>query len=104
MGRITKSQRSRVANSIEEWLSPPGDTIQETIDALGISEKELAEKMGLSQEKLKDPLKGEVPIFQDMAFQLEKTLNIPAHFWVNREMLYQKDLDESKTTSTGRST
>ena len=36
----------------KELLSPPGDTIQETIDTIGMSQAELAERIGRPKQKL----------------------------------------------------
>ena len=46
----------------KEILSPPGDTIQETIDFIGMSQAELAERIGRPKEKLNDIIKGREPI------------------------------------------
>jgi len=43
-------------------LSPPGDTIQETIDALGMTQAELAQRMGRPKEKINELIKGKAPI------------------------------------------
>lgn len=75
-------------------LSPPGDTIQETIDAIGMSQAELAERMGRPKEKVNDMIKGREPITTPTAFQLEKVLGIPASFWINREKEYRKQVYE----------
>ena len=37
-------------------LSPPGDTIQETIDTIGMSQKELAERMGKDKKNINKSL------------------------------------------------
>lgn len=75
-------------------LSPPGDTIQEHIDFIGMSQAELAERMGRPKEKINDIIKGREPITTATAFQLEKVLDIPASFWLNREKTYRKELYE----------
>ncbi len=75
-------------------LSPPGDTIQETIDTVGMSQSELAERMGRPKEKINDIIKGREPITTATAFQLEKVLGISASFWINREKEYRKELFE----------
>ncbi len=75
-------------------LSPPGDTIQETIDILGMSQAELAERIGRPKEKINDIIKGREPISTETAFRLEKVLGIPASFWINREKEYRKKLYE----------
>ncbi len=75
-------------------LSPPGDTIQETIDELGMSQIELAERMGRSKEKLNDMIKGREPLSTETAYRLEKVLGIPASFWINREAEYRQEVYE----------
>lgn len=75
-------------------LSPPGDTIRETIDELGMSQAELAERIGRPREKLNDIIKGREPLSMETAFRLEKVLGIPATFWINRETEYRRELYE----------
>lgn len=75
-------------------LSPPGDTIQETIDMMGMSQAELAERMGRPKEKINDVIKGREPITTVTAFQLENVLGTPASFWLNREKEYRKEIYE----------
>ena len=78
----------------KQVLSPPGDTLQETLDEIGMSQVELAERTGRPKEKINDIIKGREPISTATAFQLEKVLNIPASFWLNREKEYRKRLFE----------
>jgi addiction module HigA family antidote len=82
-------------NTIElekQLLSPPGDTIQEEINFVGMSQAELAERMGRPKEKINDLIKGREALTTNTAFQLEKVLGIPAHFWLNREFTYRQEL------------
>jgi len=76
----------------KELLSPPGDTIQETIDTIGMSQAELAERMGLSIEKLNYLIKGSEPITQKTAILLEQVLGIAVSFWMTRENEYRMEL------------
>ncbi|WP_031441899.1 ImmA/IrrE family metallo-endopeptidase [Arenibacter algicola] len=85
---------STTIEQAKEFLSPPGDTIQETIDIMGMSQAELAERMGRPKEKVNDVIKGREPISTNTAFQLEKVLGIPASFWLNREKEYRRELFE----------
>lgn len=78
----------------KQMLSPPGDTIQETLDEISMSQIELAERMGRPKEKVNDIIKGREPVSTPTAFQLEKVLGIPASFWLNREKEYRKKLYE----------
>jgi HTH-type transcriptional regulator/antitoxin HigA len=75
-----------------EMLSPPGDTIQETIDALGMSQNELAERMGRPTKTVNEIIKGKEAITPLTAVQLERVLGIPANFWLERERLYVQAL------------
>lgn len=81
-------------------ISPPGDTIQETIEIMGMSQAELAERMGRPREKINDIIKGREPISTVTSFQLEKVLSIPAGFWLNREKEYRKKLYELEEQET----
>lgn len=73
-------------------LSPPGDTIQETIDTIGMSQFELAERMGKNKKNINQIIKGKEPITQNTALQLERVLGIPASFWIEREKEYRQEL------------
>jgi len=76
----------------KKLLSPPGDTIQETIDTIGMSHTELAERMAMSKEKLNDLIKGSEPITQNTAILLEQVLGIAVSFWMTRENEYRMEL------------
>lgn len=76
----------------KELLSPPGDTIQETIDTIGMSQAELAERIGRPKEKLNDIIKGREPITLKTAILLERVLGIPVSFWMERERKYREEL------------
>lgn len=76
----------------EEMLSPPGDTIQETIDTIKMSQAELAERLGRPKEKLNDLIKGREPLSRKTALLLERVLDVPVSFWLNRENAYREEL------------
>jgi len=73
-------------------LSPPGDTIQETIDALGMTQAELAQRMGRPKEKINELIKGKAPLSMDTAIMLERVLGAPVSFWIKRESAYREIL------------
>lgn len=75
-----------------EMLSPPGDTIQETIDVLGMNQYELAERMGRPVKTINEIIKGKEAITPSTAVQLERVLGIPADFWLERERQYVQAL------------
>jgi len=78
----------------KELLSPPGDTIQETIDAIGMNQYELAERLGKNVKNVNQIIKGKESITTATAIALEKVLGIPADFWIERDRRYQKELAE----------
>jgi len=71
-------------------VSPPGETLEETIEVLGMSQAELAERMGRPQKTINEIVNGKAAITPDTALQLERVLGVPAHFWLNREQHYQE--------------
>lgn len=76
----------------KELLSPPGDTILETIDKIGISQAELADRIGCTSEKMRDMLIGFEPITLKTAILLEQVLGIAVSFWMARENEYRMEL------------
>ena len=75
--------------SRRELLSPPGDTIQETIDIIGMNQYELAERIGKNIKNVNRIIKGKESISPETALALERVLNISADFWLERERLFQ---------------
>ncbi|OLY94483.1 addiction module antidote protein, HigA family [Cnuella takakiae] len=76
----------------KELLSPPGDTILETIEHYRISQAELAERLGKKPSKVHDIITGKEPITLNTALQLERVLGIEAGFWMARETNYREKL------------
>ncbi len=75
-------------------LSPPGDTLLETIETLAISQTELAERMNCPLKLVQEIIKGEARIAPDIALQLETVLGVPSAFWLERERRYRMELVE----------
>ncbi|MBU6351139.1 MAG: HigA family addiction module antidote protein [Chloroflexi bacterium] len=75
-----------------DWVSPPGETLLETLEALGMSQTDLANRMGRPQKTINEIIKGKAAITPETALQLEKVLNVPARFWLNREQQYRESL------------
>ena len=86
---------SRANNKIEhlqlarELLSPPGDTLLETLDSMHMSQQELAERMDRPTKTINEIIKGKESITPQTALQLERVLGVPADFWLERERLYR---------------
>ncbi|MDP4276675.1 MAG: HigA family addiction module antitoxin [Bacteroidota bacterium] len=78
----------------KQLLSPPGDTIKDTIKMYNLTQTELAERMEVAEETIDDIIKAKTPITQEIATKLERILAIPADFWLKREEDYQIQLHE----------
>jgi plasmid maintenance system antidote protein VapI len=77
-----------------ELLSWPGDTIKETLTERKISPETFAAMMAGNGFDVADLIAGREPITPEIAQELERALDIPAQFWINRETLYRKKLAE----------
>ncbi len=73
-------------------ISPPGDTLSETIEAKGLTQIELAQRMGRPIKTINEIVKGKAAITAETAIQLEMVLGISAEFWVEREKNYRLEL------------
>lgn len=83
----------KVKNEYEpDVVTPPGETLLETLHALGMRQAELATRIGKTPKALVDIIKHNAEITPDTAMQLEKALGIPASFWMNRERRYRESL------------
>lgn len=70
-------------------VSPPGATLAETIKTLGMSQAQLARRMGRPIKTINEIIKAKAAITPETAIQLERVLDIPAGFWLNRELHYR---------------
>jgi len=73
-----------------DYVSPPGDTLKETLETIGMTPEELAARMGILKEQLYAIIKGDCIIDGEIAYALQKILKIPATFWLNREKRYSR--------------
>lgn len=83
----------KIANQyIPDEVSPPGETLLETLEMLGMSQAELAERTGRPKQAINEIVKGKKEITAQTALQLEQVLGIPASFWLAREQNYREAL------------
>jgi addiction module HigA family antidote len=76
-------------------VSPPGDTLAETIEELGMTQADLARRMGRPKKTINEIVRGKAAILPETAFQLENVLGVPAAFWLARETAYRTSLARS---------
>ncbi len=73
-------------------VTPPGETIQDMLDALGMTKAELADRIGKTPKHIGAIIKHNAQITPVTAMELEKVFGTPASFWNNRERRYRESL------------
>jgi len=79
-----------------DYISIPGESLLETLEAIGMSQSELAERSGRPIKTINEIVHGKAAITAETALQLEKILGVPASFWNNRERQYQEFMARKK--------
>ena len=75
-----------------DYAVPPGETLEETIEALGIDQRSLAIRAGLSEKHVSRIINGHAAITHETAIKLERVTGVPARMWNNLEMNYRERL------------
>jgi len=75
-----------------EEVSPPGETLGETLAVIGMTQAELALRTGRPLKTINEIVQGKAAITAETALQLERVLKVPAAFWNNREAQYREAL------------
>lgn len=79
-------------NSIPFEATHPGILIKDEIDARPeLTQKELAKELGVKPSFLNEIIKGKRSLTADIAILLEKTLEIPADYWMKFQSQYEID-------------
>ena len=90
-------------NAYPDVAVPPGEYLEEEIEARGISQKELARRMGRPVNTINEIINGKKAITAETALQLEAVMpEIPARFWLNLETDYQLTKASIKRRQHGR--
>jgi len=76
---------------IPDYLVPPGEILEEYLEAYSMTQTELADRTGLTKKTINEIIKGKSPITSETALKLERSLGRPAHFWNNLERQFQED-------------
>ena len=88
---MLKAKKTTKRYSYEpDYVTEPGETLQETIENLGISQKELADRTGFTAKHINQLISGAKRISPDAALRLEKVTGVPARLWNNLESNYQE--------------
>ena len=77
---------------VPSYAAPPGETLEETIQALGISRAGLACGIELSAETVDLIIGGDAAISPETALGLERVTGVPAYMWNVLESCYRENL------------
>ncbi|HEY9791716.1 MAG TPA: HigA family addiction module antitoxin [Candidatus Obscuribacterales bacterium] len=75
-----------------DYVSPPGETLLETMEMLGLTQAQVADRIGKTPKTINEIVQGKSAITAETALQLERVTNVPASFWNNREAHYREFL------------
>lgn len=79
-----------------DYSISPGEILLEALDERGLSQSDLAQRTGRPIKTINEIIQGKTSITPDTALQLERTLRIPAKFWLNLETNYRSFLARKK--------
>ncbi len=75
-----------------DYVSPPGETLSDTLETIGMSQAELAKRIGCPFKTINEIIQKKAAITTEIALQFELVLNIPASFWLQRERQYREQI------------
>jgi len=73
-----------------DYATPPGFTLEETLEDLTMTQAELALRTGLSTKHINQIIQGHASLTLDSAMRLERATGVPARIWNNLESRYQE--------------
>lgn len=76
-----------------DWVSPPGDTIEDLLEERDMTLETLSELLELKVYDVYKLIKGNIIITDELASKLAKAFNMSKTFWINREQQYRKQLE-----------
>ena len=77
---------------VPQEVSPPGETLRDLMEERGLSQAELSRRLGRPSQAINEIVAGKKEITEETALELERVLQVPAHFWLAREARYREYL------------
>ena len=77
-----------------DWVSPPGDTIQDLLDERNMGVSELEDELSLSARDVDRLLSGDLELDEKIADRIEGVFGARASFWLAGERNYRTSLLE----------
>jgi HTH-type transcriptional regulator/antitoxin HigA len=75
-----------------DWVSPPGDTIQDLLEEKGWTQAEFSRRLGYTEKHVSLLINGKVPLTEEGAVRLQNVLGGSLGFWLAREAQYREHL------------
>jgi len=84
-------------SKIKLWYVPsPGSELAEKLEEMGLDANDLAARMGYTPKAVNDILQGYSRITPEVAISLELITEIPAIYWLRRQMAYDEFLSRER--------
>ena len=83
-----------------DFASPPGDLLEEELEAREMTQKEFATLCGRPVQVINEIIKGKKAITPETALDFERVLGASAEFWLNMETRYRLTLARNKLKDT----
>lgn len=87
---------------LPDWISPPGDTIEDLLEERGWTRVEFAQRTAFTPKHINELLKGRAPISADTAAKLARVLGSTPEFWLVREARYRAALERQRSLESPR--
>lgn len=73
-----------------DYVSPPGETLEELLEERGMTQASLATRLGYSKKTVNEIIQAKAALTPDFALALERVFGTPASFWNRREQIYRE--------------
>ena len=83
---------TKVPRIFSDLPIPPGELLEEELEARGMTQRELAARLGRPAQTINEIIKAKKAITPDTALGLEAVLGIDAQYWLNLESDYRMTL------------
>ena len=87
---------TRDARVLSDLPIPPGEILEEELEARGMTQKELAARLGRPAQAINEIIKAKKAITPHTAIGLGKVLGISAQFWISLEADYRMALEMNR--------
>ena len=94
--------RTKTPFLMSDMPIPPGEILEEEIEARGMTRQDLAIRMAAAPRTIDAIISGEKAIDPETAVDLANALGIGAHYWLGLEADYVAALAQNGTTAASR--